>query len=290
MWQAIKKAIEKDSSFFLMAPAVVWQALFFMIPLVLVVSLSFFLECEHSLFSQLSLQNFKTILLWPQFCIIVRSLVLASVTAFGTLLFAYPAAYFIAQHVVKFKTFFIFLLSIPFLINLLVQVYSWYFILEKYGVLNKTLQSLGLIHESQDLLSGKFAVFLVMFHVYLPFMLMPIYSILEKLDKRYIEASSDLGASWFETFTHVILPLSMPGIRSGFFLVLVTSFGEYVIPALLGGMKQFYVGTLISEYFFIGKEWHVGAAFIVFSCICLLVTIAVYNWLFNKITLRSRNI
>ena len=105
---------------------------------------------------------------------------------------------------------------------------------------------------------------------------------------KLIEASFDLGANFRKTFWHIILPLSMPGVKAGFFLVYVVSFGEYVIPSLLGGMKHFFVGTLISEYFFIGNDWHLGAAFICLSCGMLFLSATVYNWLFNKITMQSK--
>jgi len=155
-------------------------------------------------------------------------------------------------------------------------------------VINQILSFFGLIAKPINFLNSYFAIYVVMFHVYLPFMIMPIYSALEKIDVRLIEASYDLGANFRKTWWHIILPLSMPGVRAGFFLVYVLSFGEYVIPSLLGGMKVFFMGTLLSEYFFIGKDWHHGAAFICMSCIILFITALIYHWLFNKITMQSK--
>ncbi len=157
-----------------------------------------------------------------------------------------------------------------------------------HGVINHLLTFLGLVDKPINFLNSYFAIYLVMFHVYLPFMIMPIYSVLEKIDMKLIEASYDLGANFRKTFWHIILPLSMPGVKAGFFLVYVVSFGEYVIPSLLGGMKHFFVGTLISEYFFIGNDWHLGAAFICLSCGMLFLSAIIYNWLFNRITIQSK--
>lgn len=287
MLQSLKKIIRSEVPFFLMTPAFMWQAIFLLFPIMFVLGLGFYTGDAQNLFQQFTLSNFSEILHVPQFLIIGRSILLASVTAWGCLLLAFPVSYFLALHVKKYRFLFLFLIAIPFLINLLVQVYAWFFILERHGLLNNVLLFLGIIKKPLDVLNSYFAIYLVMFHVYLPFMIMPIYSVLEKIDKNMLEASYDLGASFQQTLRKVILPSSISGIRSGFFLVYVTSFGEYVIPALLGGLKKFFVGTLISEYFFIGKDWHVGAAFTCVSCVCLLATVFMYHLMFEKMVVRS---
>ena len=288
MINEIKKIIKEESPFFLMIPAFLWQLIFFAIPLGFVLALSFYVGDGQDLFQSTSLSNFYEILRLSQLYIILRSMLLATVTSFVCLFLAYPVAYFVALYVNRFRFLFLFLLSVPFLINLLVQVYSWFFILERYGVINQLLISMRVISKPIDFLNSYIAIYCVMIHVYLPFMIMPIYSILEKVDKKLLEASADLGAPFRVTFWNIILPISMPGVRAGFFLVYVTSFGEYIIPSLLGGMKKFFVGTLISEYFFIGKDWHVGAAFTCVSCIALLFSALFFHWLFNKVVLRSK--
>jgi spermidine/putrescine transport system permease protein len=121
-------------------------------------------------------------------------------------------------------------------------------------------------------------------------MIMPLYSILEKFDYRLIEASYDLGASFTRTFTHVIYPLTKSGVQSGFFIVFVTSFGEYIIPTFIGGGKHFFVGTLITEYFFIGKDWHTGAIFICMSIAFLSAFAFMYYTILNVLTVRSKGI
>jgi len=288
MFEEFKKLIKSETYFFLITPAYMWQIMFLVLPIVFVVVLSLSAGQGAHLVQSFTLQNFYEVFQLSQIRIVVRSIVLASTTAIASLFIAYPVAYFLALHIKRFKFFFLFLLSIPFLINVLVQVYAWFFILEKNGVINHVLMMLGLVEKPLNFLNSYFAIYLVMFHVYLPFMIMPIYSSLEKIDTRLIEASYDLGASFRTTFWNIILPLSMPGVQAGFFLVYVVSFGEYVIPSLLGGLKHFFVGTLISEYFFIGNDWHLGAAFICLSCGILFISAILYYVFFNKITVRSK--
>lgn len=288
MFEEFKKLIKSETYFFLITPALIWQAAFLILPITFVIILSLSSGTDLKLVQTFSLDNFRDIFQISQISIVVRSIMLASATAIASLIIAYPVAYFLALHIKRFKFFFLFLLSIPFLINILVQVYAWFFILEKNGVINQVLMFLGLVSKPVNFLNSYFAIYLVMFHVYLPFMIMPIYSALEKIDVKLIEASYDLGASFYKTLWHIILPLSMPGVRAGFFLVYVVSFGEFVIPSLLGGMKLFFVGTLISEYFFVGKDWHLGAAFICLSCGMLFLSAIMYNWLFSKITVQSK--
>ena len=288
MFEELKKLIKSESYFFLVTPAFIWQAAFLIVPIIFVIILSFSAGSDTHLVQTFTLDNFKEIFQFSQIAIVIRSIMLATVTAFASLVIAYPVAYFLALYIKRFRFLFLFLLSIPFLINVLVQVYAWFFILEKNGVINHLLMFLGLVKKPVNFLNSYFAIYLVMFHVYLPFMIMPIYSSLEKIDVKLIEASYDLGASFRKTLWHIIVPLSMPGVRAGFFLVYVVSFGEYVIPSLLGGMKLFFVGTLISEYFFIGKDWHLGAAFICLSCVMLFLSAIIYNWLFDKIAIQSK--
>lgn len=269
----IKRLFKKEKNFFFMAPALVWQVAFFVLPLLFIGQLTIF----KSLLQDFTWDYFAQVIHHSHFFVIFRSLKLATVTACICLCVGYPVAYFLALHIGKrYKSLLLFLITLPFLTNLLVQIYAWYFILEKQGVLNKCI---GLfVTDPGNWLNSSMAMYLVMFHIYVPFMIMPLYSTLEKINIRLIEASLDLGASYRQTFFRVIFPLSIQGIKTGFFLVYVTSFGEYVIPSLLGGQKDFYVGTLISEYFFIGRDWHVGAAFTFLSSAVFIVSVF---WLHN---------
>lgn len=285
---AIKKLFLSEKYYFLVLPALSWQVLFFLIPLLFVGLMACFEHTSEQLFAYPTLENFRLVCTAPHFAIIFRSLWLAMSTALFALFAAYPIAYFLAFKVDRFRFFLLFLLAIPFLVNILVQVYAWFFVLDKQGMLSQAFMFIGLSKQPINFLDTLFGVRVVMLHIYLPFLVMPIFTALEKIDYRLVEASLDLGASFFATFTRVLMPLSMPGIKNGFFLVLVTSFGEYIIPILLGGNKVFFVGTIISEYFFIGKDWGKGTAFICISCLVLVIAVLIWNFIFNAVTMRSK--
>ena len=281
----LKNLFKGEKSFFFMAPALAWQICFCLLPLLFVVQLSL---CS-TLFQNVTFIYFAQVFKASHFFVMFRSFLLASVTAICCLFVGYPVAYYVALCApARIKSFLIFLVVLPFLTNLLVQVYAWFFILEKNGILNKFLYFVGI--DVGNLLNSQFAMYLVMFHVYLPFMIMPLYSTLEKINIRLLEASLDLGASYFQTFCRVVLPLTMQGIKTGFFLVYVTSFGEYAIPSLIAGQKNYFVGTMISEYFFIGKDWHVGAAFTCLSSVMFIGTIVAYQSLLQKIVQRLQRV
>lgn len=268
-----------------MAPALAWQICFCILPLLFVIQLSF---CSD-LFSNFTFEFFTKVTHSSHFFVMFRSFLLASTTAICCLLIGYPVAFYVALRApASMKTPLIFLIILPFLTNLLVQVYAWFFILEKHGFINNLLYFLGF--DLGCLLNSQFAMYLVMFHVYLPFMIMPLYSTLEKVNVRLIEASLDLRASYFQTLCRIVFPLTIQGIQTGFFLVYVTSFGEYAIPSLIAGQKNYFVGTMISEYFFIGQDWHVGAAFTCLSSVLFIGTIICYQSLLKRLIKRLQRI
>lgn len=260
-----------NQSFFLSVPAFIWVILFFYVPLMTVVGRSLFVKTNVSLAPIISLEHYATFVDWTYIDIIQRSLILALVTAFACLIIAYPVAYFIARKVKKGKNVFLFFIMLPFSVNLLIQAYAWFFMLGKTGLINTILLHIGIINQPLYLLNTPVAVYIVMVYCYLPFMILPLYAVLEKIDARFIEVSLDLGASFRQTFTNVILPLSLPGISTGFFLVFIPVFGELVIPAVLGGGKQMYVSTLISYYFLTTRNLALGSAFTVASSAIVLV-------------------
>jgi spermidine/putrescine transport system permease protein len=276
-WQA-QNLLSQARSFFWAIPAVVWQILLLYIPLVFVL-LHSFVDTE----SQFTLAHYAALFDATHFIILARSLALAATTAIICLIVAYPVAYFLSFYVSRLKNVLLFFLIIPFWTSLLVQLYAWFTILDKHGFLNIILQKLGILGEPYHLLNTPFAVYLVSIYCYIPFMIMPIYSILEKLDIRLREASLDLGATRWETFMRVTVPLSMPGIKTGFFLVFIPAFGEFVIPVLLGGGKQLYVGSLITHYFLVSRSSGLGAAFTWLSSMILIISTVVMQWLFVRV-------
>lgn len=247
-------SLKSQFPFFVGSPALVWQLLFFYVPLAFILVTSFS-----------AYYNFFPFLKGLYFSVIFRSLGLALSTALLCLLIAYPLAYFIAFKGKRYAYLWLFFLIVPFWTNFLLHIFAWFFVLERQGFLNNILLYSGIITEPVHFLNSMFAVYLMMVYYYLPFMVLPIYSMLEKFDVRLIEASLDLGATWSQTVRHVILPVSLPGVLLGIFLVFVPAFGEFAIPELMGGDKVMFVGSVISHYILDAQTTSAGAAFTIIS-------------------------
>jgi spermidine/putrescine transport system permease protein len=275
--EAVKTRFFKEIPFALSMPALLWQVFFVLAPIFFIVGMSFVVQ------GTFSLSNYASLFTVLHLKIIGNSLLLALCTAIVCLLVAYPVAYFLAFKAGVFKNMLLFFLIIPFWGNLLILVYAWFFVLEKNGFLNNFLLSSGLIKQPFSLLNNVPAIVLAMFYCYLPFMVLPIFSILEKLDHTLIEASLDLGATYRQTLFNVIIPLSYSGIRTGFFFVFVVAFGEFVIPLLMGGDKYMFVGNAISHYIFTAFDLTHGAAFTCLSSIFLLLSILLLHWILRRL-------
>lgn len=276
----IKKNFMKEMPFALAMPALIWQVFFVFAPLLFILIMSFLVNTDSGLainFSYYqSLMNFTTIK------IIASSLVLAILTTSLCLTLAYPIAYFLAFKAGYLKNVLLFFLVIPFWGNLLILVYAWFFILEKNGFLNNFLVHVGLIKHPFMLLNSISAILIVMVYCYLPFMILPIFSILEKLDIKLIEASLDLGASYRQTLFNVILPLSYPGIKTGFLFVFIVSFGEFVVPLLMGGDKYMFVGNAISHYIFVASDISQGATFTCISGVAAIISLMIVHSMLRR--------
>lgn len=278
----IKDALSKEIPFFMIAPALIWQILFFCAPFAIIVGLSFIKSPDDLLTPHLTLSYYSSLFDFSHLKIITRSLFFAIANTFFCLIIAYPVAYYLARKIKRFKNVFLFFLILPFWINMLVQIYAWFFILERNGLINTFLLKMGVISTPLHLANNLGTVLLVMIYCYMPFMIMPLYTALEKINERLIESSYDLGANGWQTFLNITLPLSLPGIKTGCFLVFVPSFGEFVIPALMGGAKNMFVGSLISHYFLVAHDASQGAAFTCFSGAILLSVLGLSSWYFSK--------
>lgn len=278
-----KRFLNKQLAFFVGAPAFIWQALFFYLPLLCIIMMSF-LATDHIRdgFTFIHYQMLRE----PTYAyVILKSMGLALLTGMFCFLLGYPLAYYIALKS-RYKTALLFGLILPFWTNFLLHIYAWFFVLERGGFLNLCLMKLHLISEPITFLYRPIVVLIVMVYCYLPFMVIPLYSMLERFDKRLLEASADLGASNFTTIVRIMLPMSASGILSGFFLVAVPAFGEFVIPSLLGGDKYVFAGTVIAQYILGTHTTQLGAAFTVVACMsllvvsfcCYIVVLSAYNW------------
>lgn len=280
MKQRLTAFLKNQLSYFMSIPALLWQTLFLYLPLLTIFIISFLGYKDGSLV--VTFEHYRNLFGFVYAIIILRSTILAFVTASLCLLCAYPVVYFLVFRLGRIKQLLLFFLILPFWTSLLVQVYAWFFVLEKNGLINTIFLNMGIISQPLYLLNTQFAVYLVMAYCYLPFMILPLYTTLEKLDRRLIEASLDLGATPLQTLLRVTLPLSLPGIKTGFFLVLVPSFGEFVIPALMGGSKRFYIGSLIEHFFLVSRDLFSGAAFTCFAGVVLLSMTLIIRWYFNR--------
>ena len=192
--------------------------------------------------------------------IFFRSIRLALITVFFTLLICYPAALWISNLNPKLRNFFIFLITLPFFASLVVRLFAWMIILKPSGILNQFLLGLNIIDEPFLMLFTEGAVIVGMIYVLIPFMFLPLYASIEKIDPKLLEASKDLGANKFKTFYKVTLPLSLPGIMAGSILVFIPSLGNFIVPDLLGGAKVVMIGNLIEQAFINGRNWPFGSA------------------------------
>ena len=202
------------------------------------------------------------------------SLKMAAISTVITLVIGYPMAYVIARAPRNRRNILLMLVVLPFWTSFLLRVYAWIGILKGNGVINNLLMSTGLIDQPLVLLQTDFAVYLGIVYSYLPFMILPLYATLVKLDEALIEASADLGARPFVTFLTVTLPLSVPGIIAGSLLVFIPAVGEFVIPALLGGPDTLMIGSVLWNEFFSNRDWPVAAAVAIVMLVVLVLPIA----------------
>ena len=275
--------------FFFGCPTLLWQIFFFYVPLLFTFLSSIIHLSATGHFQGFTLDRIILFLKPVYAKVILSSILLALSNACICLMIGYPVAYFLAFKAKKLKNFLLFLLIVPFWINFLLHVYAWFFVLEKEGFLNNFLLSVGLIKEPIHFLNSLFSIMLMMVYYYLPFMILPLYSTLEQLNPRLIEASQDLGGTWWQTFYHILLPLSRGGILAGFFLVYIPSFGEFAIPELMGGNKWMFVGNVISQYILGEKDGSLGAAFTVISALILIGTIVIIFYLLNLLLKQKRS-
>lgn len=280
----IKQTSKTQGSFAIGSPALIWQGIFFYLPLILTMLASLLEVSDKGIFQGLTTKNFYPLFSKVHLRIIFNSLSLASCTAVLCLFIAFPLAHFIAFRAKQYKTLLLFFLIVPFWTNFLLHVYAWFFVLEREGFLNNLLLSLNIIPSPIHFLNSIFAVILMMVYCYLPFMVIPIYSSLERFDRYLLEVSDDLGASWRQTFSKIMLPLTLPAVRAGFFLVFIPAFGEFIIPELMGGDKQYFVGNVVSQYVMGSETERLGAAFMLMSCFSLLGATALIYFAFKRLS------
>ena len=206
----------------------------------------------------------------------LSSIRVAAISTLFALLIGYPIAYFIARSPEPRRSILLLLVILPFWTSFLLRVYAWIGFLRRDGVINNVLSWLGVIDEPLVMMQTDFAVYIGIIYCYLPFMILPLYATLVKLDDALLEAAGDLGATPTVTFLTVTLPLSLPGIVAGSMLVFIPAIGEYVIPALLGGTDTLMIGRVLWDEFFSSRDWPVASAV---AIVMLFLVVVPIMWL-----------
>lgn len=269
-----------------------WMALFFVVPFLIVLTIAF-AEPSEGLppytpllrwseeggpFIQLNLANFRLFLEDPFYLEAgLRSLRVAAISATLCLLIGYPMALAIARAPERWRATLLMLVILPFWTSFLLRITAWIGILQDQGWLNGALLALGLIREPLRLLYTDFALYIGITYCYLPFMVLPLYATLSKLDLALLEAAEDLGARPWRAFLQVTLPLSMPGVVAGFLLVFIPVVGEFVIPELLGGPGAQLIGRVLWTEFFQNRDWPLASALAVVLLLILVAPIALFQ-------------
>jgi len=266
----------------LLLPAYLWLGLFFLFPLLIIVYYSFTVRTplggSEAVFT---LEHYAR--LWdPLYArIFWRSLWLAAATTVITIVIAYPFAYALARAPKRWKNLLLLLSVIPFWTNFLIRTYAWMVILRSNGLINAVLMSMGVIEYPLSLLYTQGSVLLGLVYGFLPFMILPIYAAIDRLEPCLLEAASDLGARPWQTFWRVTLPLTAPGIAAGVLLVFVPALGMFVIPDLMGGAKVSLIGNLIQNQFLGARNWQFGSAASVVLMALVVLGLRLYKRFFR---------
>ena len=278
---------QRERNWLLVAPAAAWFLVMLVLPLSVVFIFSF--GERGAAGGYVPAFTFEQYLNLPaRLTAFKNTMILAPLGTLAAMLIAYPLAYQLAVRTApKWKTILLVLVIVPFWTSILIRSYAWIFILGGRGI-PALLASFGI--EDVRLIYTPFAVLIGIVYGYLPLMVFPIYVSLDRLDKRLLEASSDLGARPFATFLKVTLPLSIPGVATGCMLVFILLMGEFLIPALLGGGKVFFVGNALVDLFLQSRNWAFGSAVAFTLIVIMLVTVTIYMRLIARLHTRRDDI
>lgn len=259
-------------------PIIVWLGLFLVVPMLIVVVISFMSrDTLGNVVFSLNLEGYTRFFEPLYLGIYWDTIVLSVATTALCLLLSYPLAYYIANASPRIRTWGLILITVPFWINFLIRTYAWVLLLRTQGVVNNVLIDLGLISEPLQMLYTKGAVLLGMVYTFIPFMVLPIYVAIEQMDKKLLEAASDLGATSWKSFWHITLPQTRSGIMTGAVLVYVSTTGMFVVTDILGGAKSAMISNIIQSQFLGARNWPFGAALSVIFVITSLILIALFN-------------
>ena len=273
-----------------------WLAIFFLLPFLIILKISLsdpataqppyrpLLDLSggfaglREFLSGLDLENFQTLLGDSLYLgAAVSSVRIAAISTALLLLIGYPIAYGMAAAPARWRPLLLALVILPFWTSFLIRVYAWIGILRTEGLLNQALLGLGLVSEPLAILNTETAVFIGIVYAYLPFMVLPLYAALERLDHTLIEAAQDLGSPPWKAFWQVTLPLSLPGAVAGALLCFISIVGEFVVPDLLGGSETLMIGRTLWSEFFSNRDWPLASAVAVVLLLILVIPIVIYR-------------
>jgi len=274
----MKKMI-KGFQFWSIGLASSWLSLFVLVPSILIFIISFLsTDFEHFARLPLTFSAYGKVF-DPLFLVVLgNSLKMALMATLICLLIGYPFAFLITQLPQKLRGLMMFLMILPFWTNSLVRIYAISFFLGKKGLINQSLQWFGLIDQPLNLLYSQFAIVYGLSYLLLPFMVMPLYNALEKLDHSLLEAAKDLGANSFQRFVRVTIPMTMPGIVAGCLMVLLPAMGMFYVADLLGGGKNLLLGNVIRTQFIQTRDWPYGSAL----SVVMIVLLSLMLWGYLK--------
>ncbi|MFI6602057.1 ABC transporter permease [Nonomuraea sp. NPDC050536] len=264
-------------AFVFLAPGLTYLIVLLLVPLALILSNTVFQRGRFGgVVYEFTSENFERLVDPLYIGVVGNSLKIATVTTLIALLIGYPTAYLIAQLPRRWKTVALVAIVLPFWTNFIIRVYAWIMLLSPVGLINSALGT------KLELLYNQGAIITGLLYSYLPLMVLPLFATIEKLDPQLREASANLGASGFTTFRKVTLPLTLPGVMTGCLFVFVPSFGNFVIPEMLGGGKSIMVGNLIRSEFLKARDWPFGSALALALIAVLVVLLIVQAWVSRR--------
>lgn len=275
-----KHSIEK---YLFTIPVIIYSLLLILLPLLYVLLISFFKSDSYGgMIYTFTLSNYIEIFNITYVRIFLKSIGIALITTTICLFIAYPFAISLMSRKETTRNLLIKLVMVPFLTNSLIRTYGWIVLLRKNGIINSALIGTGIINSPLSLMYNNIGIIIGMVYTLLPFMILPVYSAVSKVDTSLIEASYDLGASKIKTFTKVYLPLTISGAFNGSLMVFIPAIGYFFITDILGGGKIMIIGNLIKNQFLTARNWPFGAAISIFLIIMTLLLVRIYKQLGGK--------
>jgi len=266
------------SALIMCGPVSFWMILLVAVPFLYIFVISFMKPGTYGgVELGFTLDNFRQSLDISTLKVYLDSFLIALETTVICLMIAYPFAYFVAQKTAIGKTIFMALVMVPFMVNSMIRLFSWINLLRKEGIINQFLISIGLIKEPLQMVYNRTGSIIGLVYTLLPFMILPLYSSIEKMDRSLLEACSDLGAKPLEAFIRVTLPLTAPGIFAGAIMVFIPALGLFFVTDLMGGSKVMVLGSLIRNDFITAKNWPLGSALSVLLIILTLLMVYIYK-------------